>query len=55
MVETILMFLAKVVVVIIFIGSLVAPFYFLATLFYAIYKDCKCLNNADETSDNIFD
>lgn len=41
MIEAFFLFIAKVVTVIIYIGFLIMPFYILATLFYAIYKDCK--------------
>ena len=53
MVEAIFLFLAKVVTVIICAGFLVLPLYLIATLFYAIYKDCRCLNKAKSTRDKI--
>ena len=53
MVEAIFLFLAKVVTVIICAGFLVLPSYLIATLFYAIYKDCRCPNKAKSTRDNI--
>ena len=51
MVEAIFLFLAKVVTVIICAGFLVLPLYLIATLFYAIYKDCRCPNKAKSTRD----
>ncbi len=53
MVEAIFLFLAKVVTVIICAGFLVLPLYLIATLFYAIYKDCCCPNKAKSTRDKI--
>ena len=53
MVEAIFLFLAKVVTVIICAGFLVLPLYLIATLFYAIYKDCRCPNKAKSTRDKI--
>ena len=53
MVEVIFLFLAKVVTVIICAGFLVLPLYLIATLFYAIYKDCRCPNKAKSTRDKI--
>ena len=53
MIETIFLFLAKVVTVIIYTGFLILPFYLLATLLYAIYRDCRCPNKAKSTRDKI--
>lgn len=53
MMETVFLFLAKVVTVIIYAGFLILPFYLLATLLYAIYRDCRCPNKAKSTRDKI--
>lgn len=52
MIETIFLFLAKVVTVLVGIGLLIMPFYLLATFCHAIYMDLHSPNKADKTRAN---
>ena len=53
MIETIFLFLAKVVTVLVGIGLLIMPFYLLATFCHAIYMDLRSPNKAKSTRDKI--